>query len=93
MKLGRNNMDVTKVLCLVSLISYLICDYNNALKYAQKAIHCYPDIAEGWSALICTLLTLEKKKLGKNVIVNIMIDVRNKLNCSTVLSEWFKKIC
>lgn len=91
MKLGRNNMDVTKVLCLVSMISYLISDYNSALKYAQKAIHCYPDITEGWSALICTLSTLEKKKIGKNMNVNKVIDVHHKLNCSSALSKWFKQ--
>jgi superkiller protein 3 len=89
MKLGQTNMDVTKVLCLVALAFFIVGDSKNALLMAQKAVHCYPDVAEGWA--IFSAAVLSAKKLRTSLVRDILKFAEN-LNSSESLSKWLQKI-
>ncbi|KAJ3638165.1 hypothetical protein MTP99_001570 [Tenebrio molitor] len=89
MKLGQTNMDVTKVLCLVALAFFIVGDSKNALLMAQKAVHCYPDVAEGWA--IFSAAVLSAKKLRTSLVRDILKFAEN-LNSSEGLSKWLQKI-
>lgn len=69
-------------------------NYNDAIKNAQKAIHCYPNSAETWTVLISSLML--KKIVSKQSIdgldLQLLINfVINNLNPSATLVEWLKK--
>ncbi|KAJ8909618.1 hypothetical protein NQ315_004980 [Exocentrus adspersus] len=69
---GQTNMDVTKVLCLVSQASFLAGNDRHALILAQKAVHCYPNVAEGWVVLISSLLNAKRTDYRMNNLVSAM---------------------
>lgn len=104
MHLGKSTMDVTKVsdfalyvfflielsqvLCLVSLAAFLVGDNKVALKSAQKAVHCYPHVAEGWVMLISALSLYSRKpelKIFRDFVVN-------NLDCTSALVDWLKQL-
>lgn len=83
-----------QVLCLVSLSSVLMGDYKEAIKNAQKAIHCYPNVSETWTVLISSLVLMRttskqsREKLDLQLLINFVID---DLNPSTTIVEWLNK--
>lgn len=93
MKLGQAKMDVTKVLCMVSLASFIIGDYKEALKSAQSALHTYPNVAESWAVFISVLLALQKEGRGKlNYHVEEKISyIEKHLSPTPALGGWLSK--
>lgn len=89
--LGFKIWYIFKALCLVSLASYLSCDYKKSLKYAQKAVHCYPDTAETWTVLICALKGTSDKTLYNPKKISDFI-IKN-MKPSNVLNEWLTTHC
>lgn len=79
-----------QVLCLVSLASSVAGNNHDSLISAQKALHCYPDVAEGWSMLISHLLKMKKNHSLDNLITAMSLHVRN-LNPSINLLGWVRK--
>ncbi|XP_017785314.1 PREDICTED: tetratricopeptide repeat protein 37 [Nicrophorus vespilloides] len=88
MALGQTKMDVTKVLCIVSLASLFAGDLDKGLVAAQRAIHIYPNVAEGWAVLIFALHLL-KKKMSKNFNVE---NLRKNVSFSKNLSDWISNV-
>lgn len=62
-------MDITKVLCIVAYACLLSKDFKEAVRSAQKAVHCYPHVSEGWVTLLAILnhCNNENKWLNKKV--------------------------
>lgn len=62
-----------------------------ALRSAQKAVHCYPNVAESWIVLVA-VLSKWNTVCGnlKNVIGEFIM--RN-LKCSPVLTAWLEQLC
>nr|XP_022913012.1 tetratricopeptide repeat protein 37 [Onthophagus taurus] len=90
-ELGQTNMDVTKILCLVSLSLILSGSYKKALKAAQKAVHFYPNAVECWAVLISSLRTLKKEMKNKGKIVTDIVGHIKKLGCKDELLSWLSK--
>lgn len=76
-----------QVLCLVSLSAFLMGDHKAALKSAQKAVHCFPDIAESWAVLI-SALSLHSQVSKLKSLSDFVV---NNLKCTTALLEWFQQ--
>jgi hypothetical protein len=74
---------------LVALAFFIVGDSKNALLMAQKAVHCYPDVAEGWA--IFSAAVLSAKKLRTSLVRDILKFAEN-LNSSESLSKWLQKI-
>lgn len=83
-----------QVMCLVSLSSFLMGNYKDAIKSAQKAIHCYPNNPETWTVLISSLMLMRIvskqsiEGLDLQLLINFVID---NLHPSSVLVEWLKQ--
>lgn len=75
-------MDVSEVYCIMFMALYLTGDYCEALKMAQKAVHCYPYNVKTWTALISAL------HLNKKPTENISQYVLKYLNPSPALNDW-----
>ncbi|KAK9737501.1 Tetratricopeptide repeat [Popillia japonica] len=95
MKLGQSNMDVTKVLCIVSLGLFLVGDYEQALNSAQKAIHYYPNVPECWVVLISALIIKLRsdKKFASRVKLGEKVAHVKNMNPPTSLSKWLDDHC
>ncbi|KAB0804312.1 hypothetical protein PPYR_01282 [Photinus pyralis] len=94
-KLGRGHIDVKKVLCIASLASFIAGDHQQALKSAQKAIHCYPDVAECWAVFIQSVMVLQNKKSTfshKEWLQKCVRHFKENLESSKLLSTWLDKI-
>lgn len=66
-------------------------DNKTALKAAQKAVHCYPNIAENWAVLI-SVLSKQKTSLS-NIKLSVVCDfVVNNLECTSILAQWLRKL-
>lgn len=88
MHLGKSKMDISKMLCVTSLASYINGNYKEALRSAQIAIHTYPNIPDSWVMLISTLT-----KLCKSINVNEKVSfIRDNLKPAKQLSEWLNKL-
>lgn len=113
-KLGRSEMDVTKVYfctknCHIVIklmynlfqilgIAALACcmsqDTKKALILAQKAVHSYPNLAENWSVLL-TVLSYQKIDNWPSqldFIKNRALHVKNNMNPSDELGQWFTEV-
>lgn len=78
---------------MVSLACFFARDFKEALRTAQTAVHCYPNMPEGWMVLISVLC--KNKMRGSNNIVFIQKVVRyvtNNLNISQRLLKWLEYI-
>lgn len=78
---------------MVSLAAFLNKDYKEAVVAAQKAIRCYPNVAESWTALIGALLMYKPKLeiLQKNNWIKDASEyVKQHLNPSESIQHWFK---
>ncbi|KAK4885213.1 hypothetical protein RN001_001484 [Aquatica leii] len=93
--LGRTNIEVTKMLCIVSLASFIAGDFDQALISAQKAIHCYPDAAECWVMFIASLKSIKKKDVDSrnNAYLSLLENhtIRNVI-LSTSLRQWLESV-
>ncbi|XP_008195456.1 superkiller complex protein 3 [Tribolium castaneum] len=88
MKLGQaTNTNVTKILCLVALSFLIVGDTAKALLMAQKAIHCYPNLAEGWAVFIAALV--RSKRTNR---VPEFLKIAQQLNPCEKLKLWMDKI-
>ncbi|XP_056637029.1 tetratricopeptide repeat protein 37 [Diorhabda sublineata] len=90
LKIGRSSMDVTKVSAYISLGYLLTGDVKNVLVSAQKSIHCYPTMADGWAALLASL-TQNKESYSLDFISGIF-NYMESLNMSELLANWLKKL-
>ncbi|KAF4526622.1 hypothetical protein B566_EDAN015391 [Ephemera danica] len=54
--LGRNTMDISKVQSLVTLSHLQASNARKSLIEAQRAVHLYPEQAEGWAVLVAAVL-------------------------------------
>ncbi|CAH0550739.1 unnamed protein product [Brassicogethes aeneus] len=88
MRLGQTTMDVSKVLCLVSMASLTVGDVKTAKIAAQKAVHYYPNLADTWAVLASTLSCQESD--GKKLTLNICKHIEN-LAPTVPLKEWTKQ--
>lgn len=70
----------------MSLASFLMGDNYTALKTAQKAVHCYPSIAENWAMLLSVL----SKQRSSIKLVKLSDFVLNNLKCTSVLANWLR---
>ncbi|KAJ8938242.1 hypothetical protein NQ318_001775 [Aromia moschata] len=61
-----------RVLCLVALASSYAGHDKRAIISAQKAVHCYPNVAESWAVLSSALLNLKDKTLPKGLIQSML---------------------
>lgn len=64
-------------------------DRKNALIYAQKAIHCYPNIEETWTVFMCSLYSLGNNQACKK-IANF---IKHQMEPSNVLNDWLNDKC
>lgn len=83
------NINTFQVLCVVFLASFLTKDYTQALKAAQKAVHCYPDVAVSWISLISVLKIL-KEKFSNLWLQKLAVHVQKHLNPSSAILEWLQ---
>ncbi|KAJ3650240.1 hypothetical protein Zmor_021938 [Zophobas morio] len=88
MELGQSSMNVTKVLSLVALSFFVGGDKKSALSMAQKAIHCYPNMAENWAVFIVILL--RTAKLPENRVKDVLSFART-LDTGENLTQWMQK--
>lgn len=69
-------------------------NYKDAIKKAQKAVLCYPNVPETWTVLISSLvlkrstLNVKISELDLNVLIDFVI---SDLSPSAVLVEWLKQ--
>lgn len=63
-------------------------DNKNALKTAQKAVHCYPTVSENWAVLF-SALSREKSNFSALSLTKLSEFVVNNLDCTAVLADWF----
>ncbi|KAK5647507.1 hypothetical protein RI129_002399 [Pyrocoelia pectoralis] len=94
-KIGRTHVDVAKVLCVVSLASFIAGDYHQALKSAQKAVHCYPDVAECWAVLIQSVMVLHDKNSSfscKEWVQKSVKHFKQNLESTKLLTKWLDQI-
>lgn len=64
-------------------------DHKKALIYAQKAVHCYPNIAETWTVFMCSLYSIGANNASKNV-GNF---IKNHMRPSNLLNDWLIDKC
>ncbi|KAF5303636.1 hypothetical protein FQA39_LY09883 [Lamprigera yunnana] len=78
-ELGRTTSEISQMLCIVSLASIMDGCFSKALIYAQKAVHCYPDVSECWAVLISSIKGLKSKsdKFQKQIYLKRAIDHMN----------------
>lgn len=62
-------------------------DNKNALKTAQKAVHCYPTVAENWAVLF-SALSREKSNFPTMRLNKLSEFVVKNLDCTAVLADW-----
>lgn len=76
------------MLCLVSLGFHIGGNEKQALIAAQKAAHCYPNIAEGW-AVLAYILTVQNRSpdFSRQLLKRVQ-----QMKPSTVLLEWTKSV-
>lgn len=91
MKLGRGQMDVTKVLCLVSLASISSGDLKAGLRAAQSAIHTYPDVVEAWAVLVAALKKIQSGQTVNYHLRDKIVFVRDNLRPSLSLRSWLEE--
>ncbi|KAJ8978707.1 hypothetical protein NQ317_015955 [Molorchus minor] len=91
MLFGQTKMDVTKVLCLIALASSFSNNDKQAIVSAQKAVHCYPNNAEGWAVLLSALINLKEDAWVSKALMQSIIEHIDKLNPSGLLSAWLRK--
>lgn len=75
----------------MSLASFLAGDHKRALLMAQKAVHCYPHIAEGWAVLISALLISDRSSrlCATEKFVEHFVHVLNETDHNNnKMSEW-----
>ncbi|CAG9862355.1 unnamed protein product [Phyllotreta striolata] len=87
---GKTKMDVTKNLSYVSLGYLLAGDAKRALVSAQKAIFCYPNLADGW-ALLSAILVQTKIKSHDDFMRKIFKYIYD-LNPTELLMNWLKRL-
>ncbi|XP_018320873.1 tetratricopeptide repeat protein 37 [Agrilus planipennis] len=90
-KLRETNMDIKLALCIISLLCSIAGDEKQALKAAQKAVHCYPNLSECWCVLIFTLLSNQQTtKNHKFWLKNALRSAKDLDGTSTATKEWLK---
>lgn len=65
-------------------------DNKTALKTAQKAVHCYPTVAENWAVLF-SALSRQNSNLPALKLSELTEFVVNNLDCTPVLADWLRK--
>ncbi|PNF23763.1 hypothetical protein B7P43_G16832 [Cryptotermes secundus] len=91
MALGRNMIDVSKVMSLVSLSHLLSGNAVESLRTSQKAVHMFPDIPDNWVVLIASFMPkcIHQHSLEDALWLKRLIShVRRKLNASRQMSQW-----
>ncbi|KAF5308184.1 hypothetical protein FQR65_LT06364 [Abscondita terminalis] len=92
--LGRTSKEVIKMLCVVSLASFIGGEFSRGLISAQKAVHCYPDAAECWAVFIASAKAIDRKclELKNSYLLELSKHVKENLNYSTSLGTWMDGI-
>lgn len=75
-------------MCLVSLGSHIAGNEKEALIAAQKAVHCYPNEAEGW-AVLAYVLRMQKK--AEKLVEQLLKQIEG-MKVSGPLLEWTKTL-
>lgn len=81
---------IFQVLYLLSLASFRTGNNDEALILAQKAVHCYPNMAEGWAILIASLLNIEKHIYPRKSLLTTICLYVEELNPSENLFQWIR---
>lgn len=92
MQIGRNSMDVTKVLPVVSVCHMLSGDMKRSLSVSQHAVHLFPNIAEGWATLVAPALHLSNSGYPVHVASSVLSYVRKNLPLERALSKWMSNV-
>ncbi|KAG5897490.1 hypothetical protein JTB14_031114 [Gonioctena quinquepunctata] len=90
MRSGQSNIDISKILGYVSLASLLAGDRRKAVISAQKAVHLFPNIADGWAVLASGLMGEKSGRCSKKFVLNVFLHIE-RLGPSGELLEWTKK--
>ncbi|XP_023026959.2 tetratricopeptide repeat protein 37 [Leptinotarsa decemlineata] len=88
-KSGQKTTDISKVLVFVSLASVLVGDKRKAIITAQKAVHSYPNMTDGWAVLALCLTDPTRRKCSKTFVLNLFSHIET-LNVTRELLEWSK---
>lgn len=68
----------------------LVKEIKRAIITAQKAIHTYPNVADGWAVLSSALQKYDNSKWSKELILKLLQSVA-KFEPSKFLLEWIQK--
>lgn len=84
MVVGRNNMDVSKVLPVVSLSHLIGGNKKSALSVSQHAVHLYPNEGESWAVLAASTYF----HCTPNQIRSFVSFARQNLDLGRPLAKW-----
>lgn len=65
----------------------MVGETNRAIVSAQKAIHSYPNVADGWAVLSSALFKSNNPKWSNHLIQNLT-EVVEISNPSKILTNW-----
>ncbi|KAL0279062.1 UNVERIFIED_CONTAM: hypothetical protein PYX00_000699 [Menopon gallinae] len=90
-QIGRSEIDVSKIMSLVSLSNLLSDKGLKSLRSSQKAVHMFPHETENWVVLVASVLSKclqQESSREVNWLKKTIAYIRRKLEASKAMTQW-----